>query len=81
MAKRQSQRKGGKPRSRYYTDGLDGPAVLPPNLGRGANIRIITPEGDVVQSNPSEYKKLGSAQKSAIVGGICTALGIPTVVA
>lgn len=74
MAKRQTQRKSNK-RPRYFTDEEKGIQNLPPNMGTGANIRFITPAGDVVQSNPREYRKLGKGQKEAVIDGIMAALG------
>ena len=74
MPRRQTQ--NTKRKARYFTDEEEGICHLPKQLGRGANIRIITPDGAVVQSNPAAYKKLGNKQRKSVVGGICAALGI-----
>jgi len=42
--------------------------------GRGANIRIVTPDGTVVQSDPREYKRLSKSDRRALCASIIAAL-------
>lgn len=80
MAKRQSQRKSRGPARRYFED-FDPEKGrvnnLPPNLGRGASIRLVTADGTVVDHSPWAYKRLSRPDRRQLVGSICNALGIP----
>jgi hypothetical protein len=49
---------------------------MPKYFGRGANIRIITPDGQTVQSNPREYKRLEASARRSLVSIICKSLGV-----
>lgn len=50
------------------TDPQCGP--LPKYFGRGANIRIVTPDGTVVQSDPRAYRDLSKADRKALCDNI-----------
>jgi hypothetical protein len=53
-----------------------GPEVgeLPKYYSTGANIRIVTPAGVVVQSNPAAYRKLSKEERQDVIGGIMAAV-------
>jgi hypothetical protein len=53
------------------TDAQCGP--LPKYFGRGANIRIVTPDGTVVQSDPRVYKGMSKAERNTLCDSILSA--------